>query len=115
MTLRRGSVWRMDIPGDAKAGRPVIVISRNEMNRGDDALVIPTYTSNLGTKRSKPSYVFLRRGAGGLSEDCVTQSAHIQLVETSELRDGIGLLESHHMTQIVRALGWVLEADCRPS
>ncbi len=114
MTLRQGSVWRMDIPGDAKPGRPVIVISRNEMNRGNDALIIPTYTSNLGAKRGKPSYVFLPRGVGGLSEDCVAQTAQVQLVEASELRDEMGVLGPDHMSQIIRALGWVMEADCRP-
>ena len=64
MTFRQGSVWRMDIPGDVKRGRPVIVISRNEMNQGNDALIIPTYTSSPRAKRAKPSHMVLPRGLG---------------------------------------------------
>ena len=113
MTPRQGSVWRVDIPADVKRGRPVVVVSREDMNRGSDVLIIPTYTSNLSAKRGKPSYVFLPRGTGGLPEDCVAQAAHIHMVEVSELRDEMGVLDIRYMGEIVRALGWMMQADCR--
>ncbi len=115
MSPRQGSVWRVDIPTDTKQGRPVIVVSREEMNRGKDVLIVPTYTSNLSAKRGRPSYVFLPRGTGGLPEDCVAQTAHAHTVEVSELRDEMGVLDSSYVGQIVRALGWVMQAECRPA
>jgi len=114
MTLLPGEVyWAFfDKP------RPVVVVSREELNRGDYVVVLPLTTAQLALRRSLPSCVAIQGRVYGL-KDCVAQAEMITVLFRSDLIDPaegpIATLADETMREIVRAVGFVMQAECEPS
>ena len=97
--------------------RPVVVVSRAELNRGDYVTVVPFTSSNLPVRRERPNCVAFRATDFGLSKDCVAQAEAVAQVHKSYLDFDAGVLgeiSPDKMRDLVRALGYVIAAHCEP-
>lgn len=103
----------------ADAGRrPVIVVGRNELNRGHQCLIVPLTSRQVERRSQLPNCVPFSAGDFGLNKDCVAQCELLSIVplEKVELHLGpLGRLDDRRLRDIIRAIGHVLDADCEPA
>ncbi len=96
----------------------VVVVSKEEFNRGD-YLVVVTVTSNKYETRSKlPNCVPFRAGQFCFTSDCCAQAESIGAIEKHQVRieDGpAGALDENRMRDLVRAIGYIIDAECKPT
>lgn len=102
---------------ESAARRPVVIVSRTELNRGRYVVAVP-FTSQRFEQRSQlPNCVAFRSGEFGLSKDCVAQADAIAQVGTDELdlaAGPIGVLDIEARRDLLKAIGYVLGADLEP-
>jgi mRNA-degrading endonuclease toxin of MazEF toxin-antitoxin module len=97
--------------------RPVVVISREELNRGDYLVVIPLTTAKWETRQWLPNCVLLEANKHRLPKTCIAQTEMISFVPKADLGllDGpVTTLDDDTMRNLVRAVGYVMVADCEP-
>ena len=114
----------MDLaPGEiywAQAGparHPIIVVSRISLNRGDYVVAVPVTSARIDERRNLPTNVLFEAGEAGLSRECVATAQQVSAVEIVDIdvEDGrIGQIDDERMRDLVRAIGYVMEADCEP-
>jgi mRNA-degrading endonuclease toxin of MazEF toxin-antitoxin module len=111
--IRPGEIYMADFP---EAGRhPVIVVSREELNRGHYVLAVFCTSSRFSVRNKIPNCVPYRAGQHGFTADCVAQCENMLSIEISQLdisAGPIGVLDTSNLRDIVRAIGYVIEADC---
>ena len=113
--IEPGEVYMADIPDLGR--RPVLVVSRESLNRGNRVTAVP-FTTRFFVERSKlPGCVPFQAGQFGLTRDCVAQcDALFELpVKWLDLTVGpVGILDDERLRDIVRAIGYVIESECEP-
>ena len=113
--IRPGGVYIADF--DQAGPHPVIVVSREDLNRGRYLLVVVCTSARFAARRTLPNCVPFRAGQFGFTTDCVAQRDNILSFEKSQLdlADGpIGMLDEMAMRNVVKAIGHVIESDCEP-
>lgn len=98
--------------------RPFVVVSREELNRGDYFLAVPFTSEKLALRRTLPNYVYFPAKAHGLPKGCVAQAEALTLLRKTDLAlpvDRLGRLNAKAMAKVIRAIGYVLESDCKPT
>lgn len=117
MDLKPGEIYlAFDPAGDKK--RPFVVVSRHELNQGDYFLAVPFTTQNLAVRRSLPNCVHFPRGAFGLPKECVAQAEALTLLRVVDLAqpvERLGVLSGAAMARVIAAIGYAINADCKPS
>ena len=113
MAHKPGEIWAATLPEDTKP-RPVMVVSREELNRGDTVAVIPFTSQRLDERRDRPNCVPFACGEANLDRECVAQADQIQRLFTFELESQIGVVPVEKMAEVVAALGYALAASCEP-
>jgi len=112
LTFQPGDVYIAHlIPKD----RPVIIISREELNRGDYVVAIPLTSARIEERESLGNCVRLRAGEFGLTKDCVAQAEMISFLPKSDLDQMIGpvgRLDRETLQEVIAAVGYVFNADC---
>lgn len=96
---------------------PVIVVSRRELNRGGYVLVVPTTTRRFQERERLPNCVPFNAGDFCFEAPTVVQAENITLLEHSDLdlEEGpLATLNARAMRSIIRAVGYVVEAECEP-
>ena len=96
---------------------PVVVVSREELNRGDYVVCVMFTSGKLETRRHLANCLPFRAGQYGLPKNCVAQSESITYIDKSylDLETGpIGALDPEAMRDLTRAIGYVISADCEP-
>jgi mRNA-degrading endonuclease toxin of MazEF toxin-antitoxin module len=113
--IRPGEIYYAD---DPVAGRhPMIVVSRESLNRGDFVLAALCTSARFGTRSALPNCVRFRAGQFGFVKDCVAQCENILSVDKSrlDLTGGpIGVLDDVTFREVVKAIGYVIDSDCEP-
>jgi mRNA-degrading endonuclease toxin of MazEF toxin-antitoxin module len=113
--IRPGEVYMADFP---QAGRhPVIVISREDLNRGTYTLVVVCTSARFALRSALGNCVPFRAGQFGFTADCVAQCENILSIEKAQLdltAGPIGTLDALALRDIVKAIGYVIESDCEP-
>ncbi|HXU44179.1 MAG TPA: type II toxin-antitoxin system PemK/MazF family toxin [Thermoanaerobaculia bacterium] len=113
--MEPGEIYTADF---SEAGsHPVIVISREDLNRGHYALVVVCTSSRFAVRRELPSCVPFLAGQFGFTANCVAQCENILSIEKRQLdldAGPIGSLDERSLREIVKAIGYVIEADCEP-
>ena len=113
--IRPGEIYRADFP---EAGsHPVIVVSREDLNRGHYVLAVFCTSSRFAVRSRLPNCIPYRAGQHGFTTDCVAQCENILSIEKSQLdlsASPMGVLDASNLRDIIRAIGYVLEADCEP-
>ena len=70
--------------------RPVIIVSRAQLNRGGLYLAVPVTSARVEERRRYANYVFLPAGTGGLRDDSVAVTHLVQPVRSEMLREKWG-------------------------
>jgi mRNA-degrading endonuclease toxin of MazEF toxin-antitoxin module len=113
--IRPGEVYTADFP---QVGRhPVIVISREDLNRRSYALVVVCTSARFALRSTLPHCVPSRAGQFGFTVDCVAQCENILSVEKSQLdlaAGPVGLLDDVALRDVIKAIGYAIESDCEP-
>ncbi|HEV3256651.1 MAG TPA: type II toxin-antitoxin system PemK/MazF family toxin [Gemmataceae bacterium] len=96
---------------------PVIVVSRDDLNRGRYALVVVCTSARFAVRSQLPNCVPFRAGDFGFTLDCVAQCENILSIEKAQLdlaTGPIGVLDDAALRDVIKAIGYVMESDCEP-
>lgn len=111
-----GEIYMADF---VEAGpHPVVVVSREELNRGHYSVVVPCTSARFYTRSQLPNCVPFRAGQFGLTVDCVAQCENVFSIEQSrlDLESGpIGVLDQSALRDVIKAIGYVFDSDCEPA
>lgn len=99
-----GAVYLADVFEGGQ--RPVIIVSREQLNRGTLFLCVPVTSSRVTERRKYANYVFLPAGTGGLREDSVAVAHLVQPVRHSFLIERWGGLPESAFRSVLIALAW---------
>jgi mRNA-degrading endonuclease toxin of MazEF toxin-antitoxin module len=112
--IRPGEVYM----ANTDAGkRPVIVVSREELNRGNWVVAVLVTSTHFLTRSKQPHCVAFAAGEYGLTKDCVAQAETITYLALSDFELGsgaIGVLDEVRMRELIKAIGHMLASDCEP-
>ena len=113
--IRPGEIYMADF---GPAGpHPVIVTSRETLNRGRYALVVPCTSSRFGVRSKLANCVPFRVGEFGFTADCVAQCENMLSIDQAQLdvaAGPTGVLDRAALRNVVRAIGYVIESNCEP-
>jgi mRNA-degrading endonuclease toxin of MazEF toxin-antitoxin module len=114
--IQPGEIYVADFE---QAGRhPVIVVSREELNRGHYALVVMCTSANFGVRSNLPNCVPFRNGEFGFTKDCVAQCENMLALPVSQIdaaSGAIGTLDDVALRTVIKAIGHVIDSDCEPN
>ncbi|HEX6987217.1 MAG TPA: type II toxin-antitoxin system PemK/MazF family toxin [Planctomycetaceae bacterium] len=101
---------------DLDAGRrPAIVVSREHLNRGDYVVVVLCTSADFESRSKLANCVPFRAGEFGFTKDCVAQCEAILFMLKARLDpDLTGILDETALRDVIRAIGFMLDADCEP-
>lgn len=111
--MKPGELYYADL---YEAGiRPVLIVSREPLNRGGYAVAVPLISSNFERRSKLPNCYPFHAGEFGLTRDCVAQCEAILSIERSQIdtaRGYIGEIDEDRMRGVIKAIGYVLESEC---
>jgi mRNA-degrading endonuclease toxin of MazEF toxin-antitoxin module len=113
--MEPGEVYIADFP--EVGPHPVIVVSREDLNRGHYALVVACTSSRFQVRSQLPSCVPFHAGQFGFTANCVAQCENILSIEKRQLEMSggpIGMLDEMALREVVKAIGYVIASDCEP-
>lgn len=105
-----GEIYRTCLAGD----HFVVIVSREELNRGDYVVVVPVTSQHFARRSALRNCVSFRTGRFGFVKDCVAQAENVTLMEKTDLIEQVGAIDVESMREVVRALGFVFDAECEP-
>ncbi len=114
--IRPGEVYLADF--DQAGPHPVVVVSREDLNRGRYALVVVCTSARFSVRSVLPNCVPFQVGRFGFTADCVAQCDNMLSIEKVQLgmsAGPIGVLDDIAMRDVIKAIGHVIESDCEPS
>jgi mRNA-degrading endonuclease toxin of MazEF toxin-antitoxin module len=114
MAIYPGEIYRVDLP---PAGTHLFVIlSREDLNRGKQVLAAIITSRKFDVRSRLPNCVILHSGEFGITQDCVVQCENVAAIETDELRgEPVGRLDNPTMREVLKALGYVVDANYEPT
>ena len=111
--MKRGDVFDARLnptEGSEQAGtRPVVIVSRDAINKNSSVVVIVPLTKATNVKRSYPNNVTITKGEGGLTFDSVVLGGQIRSIAKSRLLAQRGTLTADTMQQVDLALRITLD------
>lgn len=111
--MNRGDIFDARLnptEGSEQAGtRPVLVVSRDAINRNSSVIVVVPLTNAANVKRVYPNNVRIVKGEGGLTDDSICLGGQIRAISKSRLLRQRGSLTSATMVQVDRALRITLD------
>ena len=111
--IERGDVLRANLnppEGSEQDGiRPVVVISRDAINRSSPVVVIVPLTEAANKTRTYPSHVRFKAGTAGLTLDSIAICEQVRAISKSRLKSLLGKLNRAEMASIEAALKITLD------
>ncbi len=111
--MKRGDIYDARLnptEGSEQAGtRPVIIVSRDAINKNSPVIIIVPVTKAANVKRQYPNNVALRKGDGGLSVDSVALGGQVRAISKKRLLRQRGALSAETMQTVSRALRITLD------
>ncbi len=112
--MNPGEIYMADL-GEATP-HPVIVVSREELNRGDRVVAVLCTSQKYAVRSKLPHCVPFQTGQFGFTKDCVAQCENILLLDKINLDPTpIGILSDIALRDVIKAIGHVLDSDCEPN
>ncbi len=112
--MKPGEIYLADL-GEA-APHPVIVVSRESLNRGDRVVAVLVTSQKYALRSTLPHCIPFTAGQFGFTKDCVAQCENVLLVAKDSLDPTpIGVLDDVTMRDVVKAIGHVIDSDCEPN
>ncbi|MEM7585951.1 MAG: type II toxin-antitoxin system PemK/MazF family toxin [Acidobacteriota bacterium] len=106
--LNRGAVYsaRLDpAEGSEQSGkRPVIVISRNAINRSSPVVVVVPCTTYRSHRKIYPSQTLIKAPDGGLRADSIALGEQVRSIAKTRLGKKWGTLSAAALKEVERAL-----------
>lgn len=102
------------VVSDALKDRPIIIVSRDELNRGIGVLAVPFYSQQLEKRKTFKSCVHFSAGESGLPKECVAKCDEISEYDKTEIdfrRGPIGRAKPEKMRQIVDAIRYCIRDE----
>jgi mRNA-degrading endonuclease toxin of MazEF toxin-antitoxin module len=97
--------------------REVVVVSREELNRGNWVVAILVTSVRYALRSTLPHCVPFQAGEFGLEKDCVAQAETISSIAIADLdldQGTLGVLDELRMRAPIKAIGNVIVSDCEP-
>jgi mRNA-degrading endonuclease toxin of MazEF toxin-antitoxin module len=112
--MKPGEVYEAQFP--TVGPHPVIVLSREDLNRGGQAVVVLCTSARFATRRTLPNCVPFQAGQFGFTKDCVAQCEQLLTIDRNEvpLSGPVGQLDDLTLRDVIKAVGYVIESDCEP-
>ncbi len=110
-----GEIYMADF--GAAGPHPVIVVSREELNRGRYALVVVCTLSRFSVRSKLPNGVPFHAGDFRFISDCVAQCENMLSIDKVQLdiaAGPLGKLDDMSLRDVIKAIGYVIESDCEP-
>jgi mRNA-degrading endonuclease toxin of MazEF toxin-antitoxin module len=111
--IQPGEIYMADF---GPAGpHPVIVVSREELNRGHYALVVVCTSARFATRSKLANCVPFQAGEFGFTVDCVAQCENMLSIDKGQLdliTGPMGKLDEAALQNVVKAIGYVMKANC---
>lgn len=104
--FRAGEVWLADLYEGGS--RPVVIVSRDELNQGGLALAVPITSARVAERRQYRNYVFLPRSTGGLRHDSLAVAHMVQPLRRELVIERWGALSDPLLREILVALAWAI-------
>jgi mRNA interferase MazF len=109
----RGDVFMANLEpseGSEQGGtRPVVVVSRDALNRFSPIVVICSITDAANKKKIYPTHVKVSAGTGGLRIDSIVICEQVRAISKTRLKDQLGKFDKSVMTSIEAALKIALD------
>src|SRR5438067_2480982 len=113
--IQPGEICMADL--DDTVPHPVVVVSREELNRGRTVMAVLITSARFAVRSTLPNCVPFRAGLFGLSKDCVAQCEYMLALDVAQLDLANGpmvLLDDVTLRDVIKAIGHVIESDCEP-
>ncbi|MEK7270345.1 MAG: type II toxin-antitoxin system PemK/MazF family toxin [Planctomycetota bacterium] len=113
--MKAGQIFWADL--DTEDRRPVLVVSKESLNRGGFVVVLPFTSARFAERSRYATSVPFSTNECGLPKDCVAQAEGITVAAVSSLdlaTGPIGEVPEEKMREIVRAVGVMMDAQCEP-
>jgi mRNA-degrading endonuclease toxin of MazEF toxin-antitoxin module len=114
--MEPGEIYMADL--DVAGKHRVIVVSREELNRGNYVLGVVCTSTRFAVRKPLANCVPFHAGQFGFTSDCVAQCENMLSVHKSQLDlvgGTLGKLDDMTMREIIKAVGYVMDSDCEPS
>jgi mRNA interferase MazF len=109
----RGDVFMANLEpaeGSEQGGtRPVVVVSRDALNRFSPVVVICSITDAANKKKIYPSHVRVAAGVGGLTLDSIVICEQVRAISKTRLKRPLGKFDKRVLTSIEAALKITLD------
>lgn len=113
--IQPGEIYMADF---GPAGpHPVIVVSRQELNRGHYALAVVCTSARFAVRSKLSNCVPFRAGDFGFTADCVAQCENILSIDQAQIdlaARPLGILDDTALRNVIKAIGYVIKSDCKP-
>ena len=113
--MNPGEIYYADFGGTDH--HRIVVVSREELNRGNCVVAIPFTSSDFARRQGLPSCVPFLVGEFGCTKDCVARADNITFIDKSRIqvdRGVIGVIDDEKMREIIQAIGYVISSECEP-
>jgi mRNA-degrading endonuclease toxin of MazEF toxin-antitoxin module len=113
--MEPGEVYEADFP--VVGMHPIIVVSRSDLNRGGQAVVVICTSTRFQVRRTLRNCVPFTAGQFGFVKDCVAQCEQLLTIDRSEvsLHGPVGKLDDLSLRDVIKAVGFVMDSDCEPN
>ena len=109
----RGDVFMANlepVEGSEQGGaRPVVVVSRDAINKFSPVVVICSITDAANKKKTYPSHVKVQAGQGGLRLDSIILGEQVRAISKTRLRQQLGKFDRQVMASVDAALKIALD------
>ena len=115
MLMKSGEIYWVDL---AIGRRPGIVVSRENLNQGNYAVIVLCTTRRFAIRSKLPNCVPFQASEFGMPSDCVAQCEAIYALEKGEIDIAsgmIGRLDGARLRSVIKAIGDVIDSDCEPN
>ena len=113
LPIERGDVFRANLhptEGSEQDGiRPVVVVSRDAINRSSPVVVIVPFTDAANKAKTYPSHVRFKAGTAGLTMDSIAVCEQVRAISKSRLKSALGKLNRSELASIEAALKITLD------
>ncbi len=95
---------------------PVIVMSREELNRGRYALAVVCTSARCAVRSKLSNCVPFQAGDFGFTVDCVAQCENILSIDQTQLElaaGPMGPLDEAALQKVIKSIGYVIKSDCK--
>lgn len=106
--------WLKDGGTEAEKNRPIVIVSRDDLNAGNSVLAVPFYSQQLEKRRNQKFCASFNAGDGGLPKDCVAKCDEITLLDKDDIdfvRGRMGRFNGPQMERVIKSIRYALRDE----